>query len=437
MSQRNISTIARAEAVAQLSSTEQLDRRLVVVRGESWIVLVVSLLLMSLAIAWGVLGRLPDVVEGQGVIAPAGTQPVEINSPSAVGGVVDLIAPEYRTVAKGDPLVRLHNRDLEVAVENATARVEMLQSQDGRMTEAESGILAKRKASLDAQLAAADQTSTQMRNLAGMLETELKELKELVDQQLVPRAQLVSTQQNYFSVRQEIARQDTVVTQAKADYDALVTRTEQDRLARESTLAAARNDLDAARTRLEVSTLVRSPIGGTVLDHRVDLGSTVSVGTTVTSIRPDAADDAELQATVYVPYGTGRRIRTGMPVQISLPFARPSRYGYILGEVTGVSTYVAGNAAAVHLGSEELARDMAAELGPMLEVTVRLDRDDATPSGLRWTSRGGYEGPMDYPVLCGVRVVVRENRPIDLVLPWIKDVLGLDPPATVVGNPAE
>jgi hypothetical protein len=44
---------------------------------------------------------------------------------------------------------------------------------------------------------------------------------------------------------------------------------------------------------------------------------------------------------------------------------------------------------------------------------------------------------MEYPVLCGVRVLVRENRPIDLVLPWIKDVLGLDPPATVVGNAAE
>lgn len=435
MSQRNISSIARAEAVAQLTSTEQLDQRLVVVRGRAWLLLLVAGLLVALCVTWGFLGRLPRVVAGEGVIAPDGTQPVEIASPAAVGGVVELIVPVHERVKEGEPLVKLHNRELEVEFENATARVEMLESQDRRLTEAEDRILARRKTSMEARVAAANRTADQTRKLVAMLETELDDLKSLVDDQLVPRSQYVSTQQNYFGVLQQLAQQETIIDQARVDYESLVTSTDQARLARASTLAEARDTRRSAETNLAVSTVVLAPISGEVLEHMVDRGSTVAVGTAVTSIRPDARGEGGLRAQVFVPYGTGRRVRAGMKAQISLPFAPPSRYGYILGEVESVSTFVAGGSASVHLGSRELAEQMARELGPMLEVRVRLDTDDSTPTGLRWTSAGGYEGELAFPALCGVRVVVSEERPIDLVLPWIKDLLGLDPPVEVTGAP--
>ncbi len=434
MSQRNISTIARPEAVAQLTSTEQLDQRLVVVRGGSWLLLVAGGLLVAVCLVWGVLGRLPKVVEGEGVIAPEGTQPVEIDSPAAVGGVVELIVPEHDRVEEGEPLVRLRNRDLEVAVANARAQVEMLEAQDARLGEAEDRILARRKASMDARVAAANQTAEQTRKLVAMLETELADLKALVDDQLVPRSQYVATQQNLFGTLQQLTEQETIIAQAQADHESLVTSTEQARLGRASRLAEARDAVRTARTKLEVSTVVLAPISGEVLEHMVDRGSAVGVGTTVTSIRPDGTDEGVLRATAYVPYGIGRRIRPGMEAQISLPFAPPSRYGYIVGEVESVSTFVAGSSAAVRLGSRELAEELARELGPMLEVRVRLDPDAATPTGLRWTSAGGYERELDYPALCGVRVLVAEERPIDLVLPWLKDLLGLDPPVQVVGD---
>ena len=64
MSQRNLSKIARTEAVTQLGSSEQLDQRLVVIKTSSWILLVVAALLVALAIAWGFFGRLPNEVKG-------------------------------------------------------------------------------------------------------------------------------------------------------------------------------------------------------------------------------------------------------------------------------------------------------------------------------------------------------------------------------------
>ena len=436
MSQKNISQIARQEAVSQLTSTEQLDQRLVVVRSSAWVLLLVASLLIALCIAWGVLGRLPHVVEGEGVIAPRGTRPIEVNSASAVGGVVELIAATNQEVKAGDPLVKLRNRDLKVAVENASTRLRMLESQDTRLQEAESGILRQRERSLGLQFEASRQTTEQTEKLVRMVEEELSELTKLVDAQLVPRSQLVSTQQNYFGLMQQLTEQETIVARARNEYGSLATKIEQERISRAGGIADARDALATARTREEVSTTVFAPIDGRVLEHAVDLGSAVAIGTAVTSIQPSGDRSQEIEATVFVPYGTGRRIRTGMKAQISLPFASPSRYGYVLAEVVSVSTYVAGNAASTELGSEALATNLAQALGPMLEVVLRIERDESTPTGVRWTSAKGYGEPLAFPALCGARIIVSEDRPIDLVLPWIKDLLGLDPPVKIAGAPA-
>ena len=436
MSQRNLSKIARSEAVTQLGSSEQLDQRLIVITSSSWIILVVAGLLLTLCFAWGYFGSLQNLVEGEGVIAPKGTQPIQINSPNAFGGVIELIAPAHETVKAGDPLIRLHNQDLEVKVANAQSRVDLLKTQDQHLTQAEDEILGRQKKFLDAQLAAAKQATEQTQKLSQLYKEELDNLKQLVQDQLVPRSQMVQTQQAYFSVMQQLTQQETIVAQANEQYFSLVTTTERQRLERASQLAEAQETLKSAQTSLEVSTVVLAPVSGTVLEHAVDMGSAVAVGTTVTAIRPHGAESDELIARVYVPYGTGRRIRKGMQVRLSLPFIKPSRYGYIVAEVASVSTFVADSAASVHLGSRHLAEKMATDLGPMLEVLVTLERDAATPTGLRWTSGQGYDRALDFPALCGAQVIVSEDRPIDLVLPWVKDLLGLDPPVKVLETPA-
>ena len=432
MSRKNLSQIARAEAVEQIGSSEQLDQRLVVIGSGSWILLLVAVLLISVGITWSFLGQLPNQVDGEGVIVPRGTEPIEINSPSGVGGVVEITVKPNTEVKVGDTLVTLANHALEVTVANATSQLAMLESQNERMTTAEQKILDRQKEALDIQLASSKQTTEQTKKLSKLYESELQDIKGLVANKLMPTSDLVQTQQQYFSVLQQVTQQETIIAKANEQYFSLVTSTERERLARASQLAQAREGLRAAQINLEVSTLVRAPVSGTVLDHAVDMGSTVSVGTTITSIRPHADDSGDLTARVYVPYGNGRRIRVGMPAWLTLPFVKPSRYGYIAGEVVGISDFVSGSTASVHLGSRALAEQMATELGPMLEVMVKLERDDSTPTGLRWTSGRGYEHPVKFPALCGVKIIVSKDRPIDLVLPWLKDLIGLDPQVKVL-----
>lgn len=432
MSKKNLSKIARSEALEHVGSSEQLDQRLVVIGSASWILLLVAALLISVAITWGFLGRLPNEVEGEGVILPRGTEPITISSPTGVGGVVEIIVAPNSDVKVGDPLVKLVNHALEVTFANATSKLAMLEYQNQRMTKAEQQIFDRQKASLDSQLASCKQTTDQTKKLSKLFESELEDIKQLVAEKLVPKSQLVQTQQQYFSVLQQLTQQETIVAKANEQYSSLVTSTQRQRLARTSALGQAREALRIAQTTLEVSTTVLSPVAGRVLDHAVDMGSTVSVGTTITSIRPHGDDSGAVNARVYVPYGVGRRIRPGMTAWLTLPFAKPSRHGYIAGEVLDVSDYVSGNSASIHLGSQELAEQMSKQLGPMLEVLVKIELDESTPTGLRWTSGRGYDQPVTFPSLCGVKIIVSEDRPIDIVLPWLKDLLGLDPQVKVL-----
>ena len=55
MSQRNLQSLARADAVQNFASAEQLDQRLVVVRSRAWIFLLMATAALAIAIAWGFL----------------------------------------------------------------------------------------------------------------------------------------------------------------------------------------------------------------------------------------------------------------------------------------------------------------------------------------------------------------------------------------------
>lgn len=428
MARRNISKIARAEAMEGFTSSEQLDQRLVVVRGQSWLLLVIAVAAILGALSWGVLGRIPVVIEGEGVIAPKNTKPVEIDSPYAFGGVIQMIVPEGHEVEVGDSIVEIKNPEIEKTIDNLRMQLATLHREDEQMTRAEAGILDLHQKSLDAQIQTANQTIDQTKKLVEMLEQEVTSLEGLVKDQLIPRSELVSTRSTLFSSMQQLTQQETVMAQARAEHDSLMTSTEKARIARVQEIERQTHQIASEEIRLDASTRVLAPLAGTILDHAVDVGSSIQAGTLVTSIRPHAASkDTPIRVVAFVPYGEGKQIRRGMDVQVSLPFARPSRYGYILGEVVEVNQFVSGSAARLNIGSTTLAENIQKMLGPMLRVNIELDIDDATPTGLRWTNPRGYPTPLEYPLLCGVRVITKQNRPIDLVLPWFKDVLGIDP----------
>ena len=75
------------------------------------------------------------------------------------------------------------------------------------------------------------------------------------------------------------------------------------------------------------------------------------------------------------------------------------------------------------LGNEILLEQFAGGGGPFL-VAVALRRDPSTPSGFTWSSGSGPPTTVESGTLVSVQVVVERQRPITLVIPAIKAVLG-------------
>jgi hypothetical protein len=63
-----MSTIFRKKAIKRLSSPEQLDQLIKVTGSKAWLILAVFIVLLSLAIIWGFMAKLPVKVVGKGVI---------------------------------------------------------------------------------------------------------------------------------------------------------------------------------------------------------------------------------------------------------------------------------------------------------------------------------------------------------------------------------
>lgn len=122
-----------------------------------------------------------------------------------------------------------------------------------------------------------------------------------------------------------------------------------------------------------------------------------------------------LEAVLYVTLEDGRRIRPGIPAQLSPATARKEQYGLLVGEVSSVGVRPSTLTEMKEiLGSDSYGQSLAAT-GNLIEVRVRLVEDSGTPSGYKWTSATGPLTTLQAGTLCTGVVVIDQLHPIELV----------------------
>jgi HlyD family secretion protein len=75
-------------------------------------------------------------------------------------------------------------------------------------------------------------------------------------------------------------------------------------------------------------------------------------------------------------------------------------------------------------GNAALAKRLAASDYRIL-ITGSLLPDAQTHSGYRWTTSQGPGGQIESGTLCGVTIIVDRKRPISLLIPYLKEKLGV------------
>ena len=137
MSQRNLKSLVRKEALEDFSSSELLDQQMVVVTGKGWILLVVTLATLLLALGWSIIGEIPITVKGQGVILDVET-PLMVQNPSAKGAVIDIPVKVGDVVKADQLLVRISDPVIDTNLKTAQSDLELLRANDRRATASES-----------------------------------------------------------------------------------------------------------------------------------------------------------------------------------------------------------------------------------------------------------------------------------------------------------
>jgi HlyD family secretion protein len=409
----------RASAVARASDPEQLDRLLVVTGRPTLAALAGVWLVLGFVAIWSVVGRVPTTVEGSGLLLnAAGLREV---SALAAGVVEALPVAVGDTVVPGTVLARLRQPLLEEQVAQADRRVRTLREEAATREAFVARGAALETDRLDAARADLERRQRTLAERTRFLEGRVAAEREARALGLVTESSVQASVAALEAARGELASvaldlQQNALRRVQAADENVERVTEVRRR-----LDDAERDLAALRLSLAQSGEVISPHRGTVREIRSAAGQLVAAGQPLLSVEPIGAS---VQGVAYVARDA-KRIAPGMRVRVSPAAVPQEEYGYLVGTVRAVSTQPATLAGmAKTLGSDVLVQQLAMQ-GASFLVELDLEVDATTPSGYRWSSREGPPLRIGSGSAIRIEVEVQRRRPIELVVPFLRRVVGV------------
>lgn len=412
--------IFRKVALERLSSPEQLDQLMQVTSPRGWLSLAAVGVLLAAALAWGLAGSIPTEAPGEGILIRQGG--VSDLVAAANGQVEELLVGVGDEVHKGQVVARIRQDALERQLEDSRTKLASLQADyrelaryAGEQRRLSQQDLEQKRKNLERSIA----TLTQ--DLA-LLEEKVDAERKLLDEGLITKQTLLDTQQHLNAERDQLASQ-------KLELNGLELKRLEGQQQLDQQLEARRreiSDLELSnrelQARLAEDARIISPRDGRVLELVVNRGDVVSPGSPVLTLE---VVSKELMAVIFVPATSGKQVEPGMDARISPATVKREEFGYIEGKVTWAADFPSTAQGMKRLlANDSLVSKLLAE-GPLLQVDVALERSPATPTGYRWSSSTGPDLEITSGTLAEGSVIVRRDRPIDLVIPGLRRGLGL------------
>ena len=412
--------IFRKVSLARLSSPEQLDTMLHIATPKSWLALFALLGILAAATVWGFAGTVTTKVAGQGVVIRSGS--VLAVASLGSGRLMDVrvkVGDHVRanqviaTVAQPALLEKIRNTEAQIA-DSEASRTRML-GLNGSSTKLRLAAIERQRASLDQQL---EELESQRRLTSEQVPVD----QELLAKGLITKQQTYQTRQRLMSIASQIAAVKAQITQLNsARYETENQGVQPEEESRER-LTALKRGLQSLRKELDYSLEVVTPYSGEVLEIQMTPGTLVSSATPIISVQPSVK---ELEAVVYVPASDSKSVRTGLDVELSPTVVKREEFGFIRARVTSVADFPATEAAMMRLFENAALLRSIMSKGPVTEVRVRLIQDPGTTSGFQWSSGKGAPITLSGGTMCTAQIVTREQPPATLVIPKIKELLGL------------
>lgn len=414
-------SIFRKTSIDRLSSPEQLDRLVPVTDTKSWLALGMLLAMLLMALVWSVVGALTSRVSGDGILITAGGRVFDAVAP--VDGVLEEITVAVDDLVRKDQVVAvLSQRDLQFQYQSAQGTLQEFEADLARITAEVDRQEALRIAAIEESIRAADERLATVVTRQEQAENRLADEQGLFERGISTNPRVLERQIAVDDIAREVNQLEQQLAElAVSRFDGNVAGIQRTQDARRL-VNDARRDLTAIEAQLERGTTIVAPDAGRVTEVQAAVGTILSRGQPAISFESLGEG---LELVLYLPPQYGKSVQSGMKVQVSPKTAPREEYGTVLGSVSSISGFpstVEGMMAVVR--NSELVRQFSSD-GPPYRARVRLQPDPDSLSGYRWTSDRGGALDLRSGTLANAEVTVRSQRPIEMVIPLLREWTGL------------
>lgn len=408
----------RQSALDRLSNPDQLDRLMRVTDPRGWITLAGAGLVILVVLVWSIVGTVPTTITGQGILLTSeGILEVDV---LGNGVVTDLAVREGDRVRSGQVIARINQPALQQAIDQTRDRLELARALRDRQAQLTTRSETLELQSLDQAAEDLARQITASEERIAWLEKRLEAEQEALALGLVTSESVQNTTQLLEGARGQLVSQRISLRDTDVRRSQIAAETEMNIESHDANIRELERELARQQRQYDETSQVVSHYDGTVQEIRIDEGQVIAAGQSIVSLEKL---DAPLQAVAFIPT-EGKRIHPGMSVQISPVTVKREEFGYMLGEVTFVSGQPATPEGMMRVvGNEILVNQLAVRGAPFL-VEVALRPDSETVSGYQWSSPLGPPVDVETGTLCQVHVIVQRQRPISLVIPTFRTMLG-------------
>ena len=404
----------RKAALDKATSPEQLDLVMQVTSPMGWLALATIAAMIFMVGIWSIVGNIPDLVEGQGVLI-RGERLAEIKAP--VPGTLARLTVAPDSMVTAGQVIAIINRDRS----EIERKIALKQDQLNRLAAQHQS-----EGASDEMLAARNDA------LIGAKASQVQSLRRqrVTQQDLVRRG--LKPENALFEFDRRVTDTQGELLALQKENEAIKSRlaprvNEQRNLAGE--IEYLRGDLK------QTAAEVKSPEAGRVVEVLKSAGDKIGEGEPLVRLeqsRPTGANaargfcDGNIHAVIYVPGQEAGKVHPKQLARVSPADVKKEEYGYIIGTVEWVSDFAASpDDMKEKLKNDRLVQSYT-EKGPVYEARVCLSFDPANKSnGLKWSSSTGPAKKIGSGGLCQSSVVVDHRKPYTYVIPSIKRTLGV------------
>lgn len=412
--------IFRKVALERLSSPEQLDQLLQVTNPRGWLALGALGALLLTSLVWAIFGSIPTEAGGEGILLRQGG--VTSLVAAEQGQVEEVLVSVGDVIEKGQVVARVRQQELLRQIQDSRDKLadERAEYNDllryaGQQERLRDRDLAQQRANLEQNIRALEKEVELARD-------QVAAQRDLLKDGLVTKQTFLASEQHLNDAQGRLAAARLELNGLELKRLDAGQQVEQQLETRQAQIRDLELELRERQARLGESARVVSSHAGRVLEVLADRGDVVTPGTPILNLE---LTSKELMAVLFIPASAGKKVQPGMRVRVSPSTVKREEFGSMLGKVVWAAEFPSTQKGMNRmLGNEALVQKLMEE-GPPIQVNVALDRDASTPTGYRWSSSTGPSLSISSGTLATGAVVVREERPIRLILPKVREKLGL------------